>query len=101
MKCSKCGTRNLYCFEIIDGQNIFKCLSCGNKLSRNELLPDNNGDRFRDKTNEELAECFSRNFSCYQCPAGNDNCQMPLPGSKKFNGCRDAWLDWLNKEAKP
>lgn len=49
-----------------------------------------NGDKFRSMTDEEIAEYWAENMSCYDCPVANDICA---------DDCAGTWLDWLRKEA--
>lgn len=50
-----------------------------------------NADRFRAKSDEELAQYMDKIASCEFCPARRERCGYG-------HGCIDAWLEWLKQE---
>lgn len=53
-------------------------------------IPKTNGNLFRAKTDEELADLFS-NLSCPSSLGGNVDCRI------ETKGCFACWLDWLRR----
>lgn len=67
------------------------CCSHQGCPDRWEAKPKTNADRFRAKSDEELAQYMDKIASCEFCPARRERCGYG-------HGCIDAWLEWLKQE---
>ena len=55
--------------------------------------PKTNADRFRAKSDEELAKSIARIAMCVDCKIKNPTCTLPI------SNCEKSWLEWLKQEA--
>lgn len=78
----------------------FWCLAVS---PEHEACPDfeqrviTNGDKIRQMSNEDLADCFGIHAMCDFCPAESAACQK---GNADIKNCRQSWLDYLNAPAE-
>lgn len=102
MKCPKCGNDHTVQKLVYrsDGQNQFECMICGHQwLNPGEVQKMTNGDKFRQKTNEEFARDYVQYHSKFHlyvarlCPL---NKQLWTTHEEAYN----ANLEWLNSEVK-
>lgn len=59
--------------------------------------PKRNADRFRAKSDEELAEWIETIVDCALCQLKGKGCKGGRVESRA--SCRNHWLDWLRQEA--
>lgn len=70
---------------------IFPCRRCGEVPEVENRGTSSNADRFRAKTDEELAKWFGTHACCMK---------DPFFCGKTGGSCKACWLDWLKEEAK-
>lgn len=101
MKCPKCGNDHAIQLMVwMDGRDILKCEKCGQQYMFPAEVPKmTNGDKFRQKTNEEFAREYVQYHSKFHlyvarlCPL---NKQLWTTHEEAYN----ANLEWLNSEVK-
>lgn len=100
MICPNCNSENTKVYESrqlpLYRRRRYKCLMCGERFTTKEYLSKmgfSNADRFRQRTDEQLAAFLARHTTPMDYP--QEVWDAVLGG----DSCNDAWLKWLQAAA--